>query len=643
MFLVFAGQAEQPAQRFKSSIDVVQVDVSVIDVDGRPVPDLTAADFELRVDGRRRPIVSAQFVSVPAEPAPPAVAPPAHFSTNVEVSGGRLIMIVVDRAGIASGRGKAAIEAASRFVRTLHRADRVALATIPQGPQVPFTADHALVQRLLQHVDGEAVPSFGTRNIGITDALAFERKDDSAMGAAVERECGVASVGGSGRAGGQSEVMVCQHEVRSEALQVAADARARARTAIRGLEALIDSLPPTPTPKILVFISEGLVVERESAQLSWLDAKAAAKHVTVYPLHLESSGLDASQRRPPARQAADRAVQEQGLSVVAQATRGDVFRILSNSDFAFQRLSSELSGYYLLGFEADAGDRNGRPHAIGVGVRRRGVTVRSRRQFAIGPATVKTAESEIVTTLRDPLPATEVPIKVTTYTFRHPHHDKMRLLVAAEVDRSINPEGQMSVGYVLVDFDGQLTASQMNTALPAPAPQARGSQHYFSTADVEAGKHTLKLVVVDDAGRRGSVERVADVRLVEAGPVRASDLLLSDGGGRAGELPLAPAVSGDITRGSLHGYLEIYADTPDVLERASVTLEVVDAGSSRVVARVPVQLETTAENSRSRTAAARVNLARMPPGDYLARAVIAVGLDEVGQSARPFRIAPGRH
>ena len=62
-----------------------------------------------------------------------------------------------------------------------------------------------------------------------------------------------------------------------------------------------------------------------------------------------------------ARPARDRVIQEEGLQQLAQATRGDVFRIISNSDFAFQRLALELSGYYLLGFEPSPGDRNGRP------------------------------------------------------------------------------------------------------------------------------------------------------------------------------------------------------------------------------------------------------------------------------------------
>ena len=60
---------------FRSSIDLVQVDVSAIDGDGRPIRDLSPEDFELRVDGKPRPIVSAQFITVPSNVEMPAAAP----------------------------------------------------------------------------------------------------------------------------------------------------------------------------------------------------------------------------------------------------------------------------------------------------------------------------------------------------------------------------------------------------------------------------------------------------------------------------------------------------------------------------------------------------------------------------------------
>ena len=44
------------------------------------------------------------------------------------------------------------------------------------------------------------------------------------------------------------------------------------------------------------------------------------------------------------------------------------------------------------------------------------------------------------------------------------------------------------------------------------------------------------------------------------------------------------------------------------------------------------------ENALYRVAAVRVNVERFAPGNYVARAVIAVGLNSVGQVVRPFSI-----
>jgi VWFA-related protein len=639
--LALSAQQQTPAPKFTSSLDLVRVDVNVVDASGRPIRDLTADDFEIRVDGRRRPITSAQFVPVGGSLDMPAAAapPPIDYSSNAHAAGGRLIMIVVDRGSIAVGRGKAAFEAASRFVSGLNRADRVALASIPEGPQIDFTADHAVVQKRLREIDGNAIGSHGTRGLGIADALAFERKDTYVMDQVIERECGTA---GSDPRSSLSDLKICMDQVRLEASQKALDARDRAHSTVIGLEALINRLPPSATPKILVFVSEGLVLDRERAQLAWLAPRAAAAHVTLYALHLMSSETDASRPRPPARYAADRALEEDGLALMTQATRGDVFRVVANSDFAFQRLALELSGYYLLGFEAEPGDRNGRPHAIKVEVRRRkGLTVRSRREFTIGPslAAAKTAEDEIVAALRDPLPATDIPIKLTTYSFQDPRSARLRLLVAAEIDRSVNTAGRLSVGYVLVDFQNKLTASQFDAALPAPDPRAPATQRYFSAVLAEPGKYTLKLVAVDDAGRRGSVERLVDAALAKAGPIQATDLLVADAAGEQGALPLAPAVTADFTGDTLHGYLELFADAPEPLTLARVTLEVAATLASPALAQADVPLQTPEDDDRCRIAGASVSIASLPPGDYVARAVIAVAGRKVGQVVRPFRIA----
>ena len=88
MAMLAASQAPQPPRAtFKSAVDLVPVDVSVVDRNGRPVPDLTAQDFTLLVDGKPRQIASAEFISIAATPeAVPARS--LEYSSNAGAAGG---------------------------------------------------------------------------------------------------------------------------------------------------------------------------------------------------------------------------------------------------------------------------------------------------------------------------------------------------------------------------------------------------------------------------------------------------------------------------------------------------------------------------------------------------------------------------
>ncbi len=61
---------------FRSGVEVMEVDVTVVDGKGMPVRDLRAPEFTVTVDGQPRRVVSAEFISDSAgagrAPAPPS-------------------------------------------------------------------------------------------------------------------------------------------------------------------------------------------------------------------------------------------------------------------------------------------------------------------------------------------------------------------------------------------------------------------------------------------------------------------------------------------------------------------------------------------------------------------------------------------
>src|ERR1043165_2119879 len=64
----------QPQATFQSGVDVVQVDVSVLDKDRKPVRGLTREDFTVLEDGKPRPIVAFAPVNLAEQAASPARA-----------------------------------------------------------------------------------------------------------------------------------------------------------------------------------------------------------------------------------------------------------------------------------------------------------------------------------------------------------------------------------------------------------------------------------------------------------------------------------------------------------------------------------------------------------------------------------------
>ncbi len=626
-------QDPQGPATFRASVARVAVDVNVVGEDGRPVSDLTVDDFVLTVDGQPRKILSAQFI--PVQPQLDArAAPPAPYSSNAHEAGGRLVMFVVDRGSIEPGIGKGTFESAARFVGSLNPADRVGLVSIPNGPQSDFTLDHTVVQAMLRKMDGSAVYANPQHPIGIADALAIEHDRSQALDDVVTRECG--SPGDRG--GGQSEVMMCRREVREEAGIVTTDAHERARNALLALQSILRQMASNDTPKTIVLISQGLVIDRDSTRVSWFAGLAAGAHVTLYAIHLDPSEFDTVRNKLMHNPMADRAVRREGLEALSIYGRGDVFRVMSNADFAFQRLALELSGYYLLSFEPAPGERDGRTHKIRVDVRRSGVTLRARREFTAGVPASTNVEDLIREALRNPVLATEIPLRATTYSFQDPGSKKLRVLVAAEIDRTSDPAETIALGYALVDPLGKGVMSQLEKTLKTPVRADTKTQAFYSAILVEPGPYTLKLAVVDQSGRRGSIERPFRAALRAFGQVHATDLLIADDTTASAGGALTPAVTADFSGDMLHGYLELFSDAPETLRGVAVTFEIARNESSMVLDSAAATLQDPDKTGRSRVAGGAVPIALLTPGDYVARAAISSGGRRIGQVIRPFRI-----
>jgi VWFA-related protein len=587
---------QPPAPVFRSGTDVVAIDVAVTTDKGDVVPALTTSDFKVEIDGKPRRIVSAEWIRQDPAPAGAATAPrrvsDTDASSNDGGSSGRLVLLAFDTEGLSAGGGRGAALTAGKFLDQLSPTDQVGLIEVPRGKEVPFTLDRSVLREALSHVVGQQmrVPPL-LHSIGISEAFDVDAGNTFALSRMVEREC---------PPGYQTRDPACPKIVQEEAQTIVQAYRTRSDTTMRAFAGLLGALGKIEGPKVVIWISGGLSLAFQDVELGTLVSDAAAANTTVYVVHLDSptAGMDASEmhRSPSAME--DRSMRLRGLEIMAGATRGAVFSSSGDGANAFDRISREMRAYYLLGAEALPSDRDGHSHKIKVTVLKPGALVRARREFTV-PTSVAasrggTPEEQVRGVLQAPLIATELPLRVATYNLRAPAGDKVRVVVASDIGRRETATLQATVGYVVTTADGKVVANAfMPTTADLLDPDTPGAVHSTVAIDLLPGRYRLKLAVVDAAGRRGSVERTFDAGLAGAAGLQVADLMLTP--------PLTTSES---------------------------SVRLADSESAPALSRLEVPLGEAREKGRF-SAEGPLPLGLLPPGKYLARAVVTSGSSSV--------------
>jgi len=617
------GTARQPT--FRSGVDLVTVDAAVLDGDGRPVAGLRAEDFRIEVDGRPRRIVSAQFVdlSESIDASPPSAA---HFSSNAGAGDGRIVVIAVDDTHIRRLEGRRALEAASKFIDVLPATDRVGVIALTTETAFTLTRDRRALRQRITGMLGHGDLSSGQFNLGISEALEIADGGRARLADAVLRECGrslteyVSTARAADDASGRDS---CPEQLEQQSRALAQQAHAQARTSLAALEALIARLKDLPGPKTIVLLSEGMIVDPRRVDLSRLAAGAQAARVTIYSLLLDIPLFDATQERVSPSADRDRQVREDGVDRVAGAARGAVFRQVGSDAAPLARITRELSGHYLLAFEASEGDRDARAHRIRVTMAGGRQLVRARTHFTVPATTPPARGAQLSALLRALSPVTELPLRVATYTYAEPARRALRVVISAEAGNGSDGVGAW-LGFVLVDAAGIIAATA--------TVESRSGQYAFSCV-VPEGRYTLRAAAIDAMGLQGSVERVFAARLAGTTELRFGDLMLAPVPATPAS-PLSPIVD-RATGDALVAYVEFQAT--DATRSAPVRV---------VIARGPSEppLFTVIADVSIRTdgwAAARttIPIGDLPPGAYLARAQIDVAGAPAGGISRPFTIA----
>lgn len=382
--LVAAG-VQQP--RFNSGVERIVVDVQVVDSQGRPIPALTAGDFEVRLDRGLRKVTSVEFIRAADIALPAGGAPAAKRSAQPAAPadpspGGRDFIIAIDESSFLTRNAPAAVRAARGFIERLAPNDRVGVFTYPAFRRsFAMTTDHAAVLKDLDGVIGTL--DLPQSRLSKSEVIDIVSGDLDVLSRVARRECGP-------RPGSD-----CLRRIQGEANAMGMVFESQVHQSMGGLRTLFAALHQDPERKTVVIVSGGLLASDRiggrpdvSGIITTMGEEAAKANATLYVLHMDSSFLDAfsaaSGGTPSTSLMRETSATESGLDRLAGTAGGTLVHVEPGSEErAFQRILRETAAYYLLGVEPLDRDRDGRPHFISVHVKVRGAEVRSRRTVVI--------------------------------------------------------------------------------------------------------------------------------------------------------------------------------------------------------------------------------------------------------------------
>ena len=624
-----------PRPSFETKAEIVLVDVNVVDRDARPVATLTAADFELEVNGQPRTIDSVQFISTTSTSTTAATPRETAYTSNETATTGRLLLFVVDEGSLRVGANRTVLRSAQSLFERLAPGDMVGLARLPNGAGgVEFTVDRKRITDALMKITGAPNMRTGMAQVNISEAWALESNDESTFQNAVSREC-------SGMSGPDLEA--CRNALEADARAMLLEASARARATLQSLEALLKNLVQLNTPVNIVMISEGMFVARDRQSMAALGRLAAEARATIHIIRPAQNFFDVEERASSSSSRFfDDGLMSEGLDQVAGQTRGSMSVVNGDGKIAFDRLGRELSGYYLLGFEPSEADRTGRERRIKVDVKTRGLTVRARPTFVV-PAAEAAAKKELTPmqqlgeVLKNPLPVRGLPMRVATYTAIE-SGAKVRVIITAEVGDAAKASAEWPVGIIVLDKNDKIVVNRGGVSTLAPASAGLDSPRLLLTSvALDPGEYTLRIGAVDDAGRGGSVHHSINARL-NKGPsgISVSDLMLVPQPPVAGELP-RPRPTTVIDNETVSAMLEMTGADQGLLGRTKVTLQISDAENGNALVNVEAR---QAARGNIRAFAAQMRLGVLPPGEYVARAVITTPGQPEMRLTRAFMLSP---
>jgi VWFA-related protein len=512
-----AQEKERPFPPVVESVDVsiTSVDVVVTDSKGKRVPDLTADDFEVRQDNL-----------------------PQKITNFYAVSGGKILLedgktIPLDAPAEAAEVPR---ELKAHYVFFI---DNLNLQPLNRNRMFK-----RLTEFVSQAIGPNAEGMVVTYNRSLKTRRAFTSEANDLIGAieSIELDTG----GGTAQVGEQRDAL--QRIDDSKSVTVASNIARTYSQSLRNdidftvdaIKSTLDSLAGVPGRKIFLYVSEGLPAQagyelyeaiREKYQeaavsLDHMDFDLNSKYALIVQaanangvtIHaLDASGLTtgdlvtadtASRQTVHLSDFTVRQNMQAPLKMMSEETGG--IAVVNSNDWksSLDQIAADFSNFYSLGYRSARGASD-RPHKIEVLVKRKGLTVRTRRSFVEKSVETRTGEA-VLSSLS--YPRTDNPLKLTLSVGEPKPYDRENYLLPVRIAVPIarlglvpsgdQYEGQFFVYFVVLDASGKQSDLQIQRqAIKIPAKDfgtAQSKDYYYDASlIVVPGGQKLSIAVRD--------------------------------------------------------------------------------------------------------------------------------------------------
>ena len=588
-------QQPQPQQRpgesdevLRVTTELVQTDVTVIDRDGNFVDGLTADQFELKVDGKPRPVLFFERVSAGSrnEAAQLAAARGARAAGGASAAGaipldrGRIILVFIDDIHLSAPNLLQTRTMLTRFVENeLRQNDQmlVATATGQLGFLQQLTDERIVLRAAVARLAPrqQAARDFESPRMSVVQALAIDANDRQIFEAFVDltlRESPMFSGPGARQ---QAERYVL---ARASALAQQAN-NASSRT-LHSLLGLVRTSAQMPGRKVLYFISDGFAVDyargsgldllrrvsdaslRAGVVIYALDARGLGAHIPEAMTAAERGSFDPSGRLM-ASTLGEAGATQAPLRILAGETGGRAILNTNTLGVAIGRTLKETSVYYLLAWRPEADDTRGdRFRRVEVAVKGRpDLSVLAQRGFYSTPPDARPAaggdnkkrdgqaalkaerqgERELLAAFRAPLPRAGVPVSLTLNYAKAPD-ERVVLNASVQVEIEATPPAPAAAGpatdradmlVAFYDAEGRAVESFRREVSVTPRPGAAASASHSVVVNlqtyVKPGLYQVRAASRDPKnGRTGSDVQWIEIPNLARGNFALSSIFLGD-------------------------------------------------------------------------------------------------------------------